>query len=203
MKRHAPAAARNSGPIVQVLAQELPGDGLVLEIASGTGQHAVFFARRFPALTWQPSDADPDALASVEAWRAEAGVGNLRRPITLDAMSSAWPVADADAIVCVNMVHIAPWAATLGLFAGAARILPAGAPLILYGPFIEADVPTTPSNVAFDQGLKERNAASGLRQVEAVDEVSVRHGMIRTARYELPANNIMLVYRPSARDTGA
>lgn len=195
MKRYAPAAARNSGAIAQVLAGELPEEGLVLEIASGTGEHSVFFARRFPALTWQSSDADPDALASVEAWRIDARVGNLRSPITLDASSPIWPLTHADAVVCVNMVHISPWEATLGLFAGAAQLLPTGAPLVLYGPYIEAGVPTAASNIAFDQSLRERNARWGLRTTEAVDEVASRHGFIRTARHAMPANNLTLVYR--------
>lgn len=195
MKRHAPAAARNSGPIAEVFAEELPETGLVLEIASGTGEHAIFFARHFTNLTWQPSDANLDALASVEAWRVEAGRDNLLSPLTLDAASPTWPVTHADAMVCVNMVHIAPWGATLGLFAGAAKLLAAGAPLILYGPFIEAGVHTTPSNIAFDRDLRKRDATWGLRQAEMVDEVACQRGFARTARHAMPANNIILVYR--------
>lgn len=195
MKRYAPATARNSGPITEVLAKELPEEGLVLEIASGTGEHAVFFAQHFAGLTWQPSDANPDALASVEAWRIEAGRDNLLSPLALDAASPFWPIDHADAVVCVNMVHIAPWAATVGLFAGAAKLLAAGATLILYGPFIEASVDTAPSNIAFDRDLRERDAAWGLRQAEMVDEVARQRGFARTARHEMPANNIILVYR--------
>jgi hypothetical protein len=203
MKRYAPAAERNSGPIAQVLARELPDKGLVVEVASGTGEHAVFFARQFPALTWQPSDTDLDALASVEAWRLEAGMSNLLSPCKLDAAAPTWPVAHADAIVCVNMTHIAPWTATLGLCAGAGKLLAAGAPLILYGPFIEANAPTAPSNIVFDQNLRERNAAWGLRRAEAVDEVAEQHGLVRTARHGLPANNIMLIYRQTSQNTGS
>lgn len=195
MKRHAPAAARNSGPIAQVLAQELPARGLVLEIASGTGEHAVFFARRFPNLRWQPSDADPEALASITAWRDEGGADNLLVPLTLDAQGIDWPVERADAIVCINMVHISPWAATAGLFAGAARLLADGAPLILYGPYLEAGVETAATNLEFDASLRSRHPEWGLRTVAAVNELAQRNGFARTARHTLPANNIILVYR--------
>ena len=198
MKRYAPAAARNSVPTAEMLAQELPGEGLVLEVASGSGEHAVFFARRFPALAWQPSDADPEALTSVEAWRIEVGLANLLSPLALDAASPNWPISHANAIVCVNMVHIAPWAATLGLFAGAGKLLPVSAPLILYGPFFEDDVLTTSSNSAFDQSLRERDTAWGLRRAEAMNGVAREAGFARTARYALPANNIVLVYRRTA-----
>ncbi|MEC7623876.1 MAG: DUF938 domain-containing protein, partial [Pseudomonadota bacterium] len=163
MKRHAPATARNSEPLAEVLAEELPDRGLVLEVASGSGEHAVFLARRFPALGWQPSDVDPEALASVDAWADEGGCANLRPAITLDAAQANWPIAAADAVLCVNMVHISPWSAAVGLFAGAGRILTSGAPLVLYGPFIEPGRETAPSNLAFDQSLKQRNSEWGLR----------------------------------------
>lgn len=195
MKRHAPATARNSEPIAQVLAQELPDRGLVLEIASGTGEHAVFFAGRFPALDWQPSDPDPAALASVAAWREEAAIANLRPPIQIDASAGSWPVEQADAMLCVNMIHISPWAATEGLFAGAARLLAPGAPLITYGPYLEAGVATAPSNMAFDDSLKARDPQWGLRDVAKVDALAESKGFARTARYIMPANNLTLVYR--------
>lgn len=195
MKRHAPATARNSEPIAQVLAQELPERGLVLEIASGTGEHAVFFAGRFPALDWQPSDPDPAALASVAAWREEAAIANLRPPIQIDASAGSWPVEQADAMLCVNMIHISPWAATEGLFAGAARLLAPGAPLITYGPYLEAGVATAPSNMAFDDSLKARDPQWGLRDLAKVDALAANKGLARTARYIMPANNLTLVYR--------
>ena len=195
MKRHAPATARNSGPLAGVLAQELPESGLVLEIASGSGEHAVFMARRFPALQWQPSDVETDALASVDAWAAESGLTNLRPAIALDASSRDWPIDAADALLCVNMVHISPWSASEGLFAGAGRILATGSPLILYGPFIEQQVETAPSNLAFDESLRMRNTEWGLREVTALDRLASSHGLERTARYEMPANNLTLVYR--------
>ncbi|MEC8715005.1 MAG: DUF938 domain-containing protein [Pseudomonadota bacterium] len=195
MKRHAPATARNSEPLAEVLAEELPDRGLVLEVASGSGEHAVFLARRFPALDWQPSDVDPEALASVDAWAAEAAVANLRPAITLDAAQANWPIAAADAVLCVNMVHISPWSAAVGLFAGAGRILTSGAPLVLYGPFIEPGRETAPSNLAFDQSLKQRNSEWGLRNTADLDALAADHGLRRTARHAMPANNLVLVYR--------
>ncbi len=195
MKRHAPATARNSEPLAEVLAGELPNEGLVLEIASGTGEHAVFMARRFPALDWQPSDCATDALHSVDAWAQEAGLANLRPAIALDAAAGEWPVESADAVLCVNMVHISPWQATVGLFEGAGRVLASGAPLILYGPFLEADVDPAPSNLAFDESLKTRDPAWGLRQVGELDGLARANRLSRAARHIMPANNLVLVYR--------
>ena len=197
MKQHAPATLRNREPIAEVLARELPASGTVLEVAAGTGEHAVFFAGEFPALHWQPTDPSAEALASITAYREDYVGGNLYAPLLLDAaMPDSWPLAAADAMVCINMVHISPWEATLGLFAGAARVLgPSKGPLILYGPYIEAGVVTAPSNLDFDASLKARNPLWGLRDAEALDALASQHGMKRTARHALPANNIMLVYR--------
>lgn len=196
-KQHAPAAIRNREPIAEVLARELPGSGTVLEIAAGTGEHAVFFAEAFPALTWQPTDPSAEALASIAAYREDYACSNLAAPILLDAaLPETWPVAQAAAILCINMVHISPWEATLGLFRGSARLLGSGGgPLILYGPYIEQGVQTAPSNLEFDASLKARNPTWGLREAEALDALAATHGMRRTARYTLPANNIMLIYR--------
>lgn len=196
-KRHAPATERNREPIAEVLARELPSSGRVLEIASGTGEHAVFFAARFPALEWQPSDPDPDALASIAAYRAEFAGDNLAEPVLLDAATpESWPGYAADAIVCINMVHISPWQATQGLFAGAARILSGkDLPLILYGPYFEQGVETAPSNLAFDASLQARDPRWGIRNAEDLDRLADAHGFSRSARYALPANNIVLVYR--------
>jgi SAM-dependent methyltransferase len=196
-KQHAPATLRNRDAIAEVLARELPAQGSVLEIAAGTGEHAAFFAERFPALEWQPSDPSAEALASIAAYRADYPGGNLAEPVLLDAAApDGWPVAAADAIVCINMVHISPWEATLGLFAGAARLLGRhGGPLLLYGPYIEQGVETAPSNLEFDASLKARNPLWGLREAEALDRLAAAHGMARAARYAMPANNIMLVYR--------
>ncbi len=197
MKQHAPATLRNREPIAEVLARELPAGGTVLEIAAGTGEHAVFFAEAFPALHWQPSDPSPEALASIAAYRADYSGSNLAAPLLLDAsMPETWPVTEADAIVCINMVHISPWEATIGLFAGAARLLAAsGGPLILYGPYLEADVETAPSNLDFDASLKARDSRWGLRNTAEIDRLAARYALADRARYALPANNIMLVYR--------
>ncbi len=196
-RRHAPATLRNRDAIAAVLAEELPASGVVLEIASGSGEHAVHFARRFPALTWQPSDPDPLARGSIAAWTADEDVPNVAPPLLIDAAAGDWPVERADAIFCANMIHISPWEATLGLFAGAGRLLGAGAPLVLYGPFLEAGVETAPSNRAFDTQLRAMDPRFGIREVERLDGLAARHGLARTARHAMPANNLMLVYRVS------
>jgi hypothetical protein len=203
VKQHAPATLRNREPIAEVLARELPASGTVLEIAAGTGEHAVFFAATFPALHWQPTDPSPEALASITAYREEYPGGNLAAPLLLDAAApESWLVAEISAILCINMVHISPWEATLGLFRGAGGLMGgrgSRGPLILYGPYIEQGVETAPSNLEFDASLKARNPLWGLREAEALDAVAARHGMARSARYALPANNIMLVYRSISR----
>lgn len=195
MKRRAPAAARNSAPIAEVLEEVLPRTGTVLEVASGSGEHALFFARRFPHLQWQPSDQEPGALASIAAWREEEGPDNLLPPVALDASAARWPVAPADAVVCINMIHISPWAAAEGLFAGAAALLPPGAPLILYGPFLEAGIDTAESNLAFDASLRARDPRWGLRDRAAVDALGQANGFTLAARRAMSANNLTLVYR--------
>ena len=195
MKRHAPATGRNREPIAAVLTEELQAAGLVLEVASGTGEHAVHFARTFPHLSWQPSDPDSAARDSITTWLEDEGLGNLLAPLDLDAANAFWPIERADAVLCINMAHISPLAATEGLLAGAARLLAPGAPLILYGPWLEADVETAPSNLAFDADLKARCSEWGLRQVEWFDGVAGAAGFRRTRRVVMPANNLTLVYR--------
>jgi hypothetical protein len=196
LKREAPAAARNSDPIAAVLRDVLPGRGTILEVASGTGEHAVHFARAFPGLLWQPTDRDDDALASIAAWRKEAARPNLLDPLLLDASEEEWPSVRADAILCINMVHISPWSATEGLIRGAAQLLRTpGAPLILYGPYRRAEVPTAPSNEAFDASLKSRNPDWGLRDVAHVQREAEANGFFFDRLAELPANNIALVFR--------
>jgi hypothetical protein len=195
MKRFAPATERNRAPIAAVLREVLPDRGLLLEIASGTGEHAACLSPLFPRLRWQPSDPDPGALASIRAWREEAGAPNLLEPLHLDASAEDWPVEAADAILCVNMVHISPWAATEGLMRGAGRLLPASAPLILYGPYRRSGVPTAPSNEAFDESLNSRNPDWGLRELEAVEAEAARHGLRLERVVEMPANNLSLVFR--------
>jgi hypothetical protein len=199
VKQSAPAALRNRGPIAAVLAQELPAKGTVLEVASGSGEHAVFFAKRFAGLNWLPSDPSADALASIAAYRADYPGTNLSAPLLLDAAApERWPVTAADAILCINMVHISPWEATQGLFRGAARLLGRlGGPLLFYGPFIEQDVITTPSNLAFDESLRARDPRWGLRDAAEMDRLAAHHGLVRSARHAMPANNLVLVYRPA------
>jgi SAM-dependent methyltransferase len=195
VKRYAPATERNREPIAAVLRDVLPAGGIVLEVASGTGEHAAYFAGLFPHLLWQPSDPDPEALASICAWRAEAGLDNLLEPLLLDAAADQWPAARADALLCVNMVHISPWAATLGLLRGAGRLLPAGAPLILYGPYRRADVPTAPSNEAFDRSLRARNPEWGVRRLEDVAAAAEGAGLALEQVAEMPANNVTALFR--------
>jgi hypothetical protein len=197
VKRHAPATERNRDAIAAVLREVLPEQGLLLEVAAGTGEHAAYMAPLFPGLRWQPSDPDPEAVTSIEAWQADAGADNLLPPVFLDAASDTWPVDAVDAILCINMVHISPWSATQGLMRGAGRLLPAGAPLILYGPYRRADVPTAPSNEGFDASLKARNPAWGLRDLEAVQEDAARQGLRFERLYDMPANNLTLVFRKS------
>jgi hypothetical protein len=198
IKQHAPATLRNREAIAEVLARELPATGTVLEIAAGTGEHAVFFAGLFAGLRWLPSDPAPEALASIAAWRAEFTGANLSAPVMLDAAEpDSWPVAEAAAILCINMVHISPWEATQGLFRGAARLLGKGrgGPLIVYGPFLEDGVETAASNLAFDESLKARNGQWGLRRAEDLDSLAAAHGFALTARHAMPANNLSLVFR--------
>ncbi|MEO0870806.1 MAG: DUF938 domain-containing protein, partial [Pseudomonadota bacterium] len=160
------------------------------------GEHAVFFAQNLPNLDWQASDPAPDALESISAYRSEAGLPNLKAPLELDASAANWPISEAAAIVCINMVHISPWMATQGLFAGAAQVLGNGqAPLILYGPYFEQGVEPAPSNLQFDQSLRSRNPGWGIRRVEEMDSLANQHGFSRSARYEMPVNNLVLIYR--------
>lgn len=194
-KRHAPATLRNRDAIAAVLTEWLPASGTVLEVASGSGEHVVHFAAAFPALDWQPSDPDPAGRVSIAAWCAEAALANIAPPLALDAAAADWPLDRADAILCINMIHISPWAATLGLLAGAARLLAPGAPLILYGPYIEPDVPTTDSNLAFDASLCARDPAWGLRQLDDIKAVAAAAGLRFAERLAMPANNLMLLFR--------
>ena len=194
-KRHAPATLRNRDAIVAVLRDWLPATGSVLEVASGSGEHAVHFAAAFPDLDWQPTDPDPAGLTSIAAYRVDAGLANIAPPIALDAASDVWPLDRADAILCINMVHISPWEATTGLLAGAVRLLARGAPLILYGPYFEPDAPTAESNLAFDASLRSRNPAWGLRDTDAVKAAAFDAGLAFAERRAMPANNLMLLFR--------
>lgn len=194
----APAVARNRDPILAVLRRVLPAHGTVLEIASGTGEHAACFAGHFPHLIWQPSDIDPRALASIAAHRAAAALPNLREPVALDVTAASWTVTEADAVVCINMIHIAPWAAAVGLLAGAKRLLAPGSTLYLYGPFKEDGRHTAPSNAAFDASLRAQDPAWGVRDTGDVCALARGNGFDFVERVAMPANNLSLVFRRRA-----
>ena len=201
-RRSAPAALRNRDAIAAVLREHLPKTGLMLEIASGTGEHVVHFAQAFPHLSWQPSDIDPDALASIQAWRTEmmeaGAASNLLPPIHLDMLSEISPEIRPAAVVCINMMHISPPEATEGLLRLAGALLPVDTPLVLYGPYFRPGIEPQPSNLAFDQSLRNRNATWGIRHLDWVDSRARAHQLHRTAMIEMPANNLALVYRREA-----
>ena len=198
-RRYAPAAARNRDPIRDVLRRWLPDRGLVLEIASGTGEHVVHFAQSCaPSLVFQPTDLDPDARTSIDAWVLALGLQNVRPAVALDAASADWPVAYADAIVCINMIHISPWQATIGLCRGAARILSPGGLLYLYGPFRRDGRHTSPGNARFDADLGRQNPEWGVRDLEAVTARAVGAGFAPPEIESMPANNLSLLFRRSA-----
>jgi SAM-dependent methyltransferase len=192
-RRTAAAAERNKAPILDVLRRVLPRRGLVLEIASGTGQHVAHFARALPALEWQPSDPDPDNRASIRAWTD--GLGNVRAPLDLDVLGRPWPVACADAVLCINMIHVAPWAAAKALVAGAGEVLGAGGVLFLYGPYRRSGRLTAPSNEAFDASLRASDPEWGVRDLEAVVEIAGMAGFGLEEVEDMPANNLGVVLR--------
>jgi hypothetical protein len=192
---HAPSVPRNRDPILDVLREILPAKGLVLEIASGSGEHAAHFASAFPGLTFQPSDPDPAARASIDAWTAATGLNNVKPAVALDAARAPWPLSWADAILCINMIHISPWAATEGLFYQAYEILQPGAPLFIYGPFLREGVETAESNVAFDAWLRQQNPEWGLRDLAAVTAVARENEFSSPQIVEMPANNLSLIFR--------
>jgi hypothetical protein len=194
-RQHAPATVRNRDFILDVLRDVLPPKGVILEIASGSGEHVVHFARNLPALVFQPSDPDPDALLSIAAWVNATGVTNVRAPLALDASQSLLPIASADVIVCINMVHISPWNATLGLIRGAAAILPPASPFYLYGPYKREGFATATSNQAFDRSLRARNPTWGLRDLEVVAAMAQSVGFSAPVITEMPANNLSVVFR--------
>jgi len=196
-RRFAPATERNREPIREVLARELPATGCVLEIASGTGEHASHFARHFPALLFQPSDPDAASRASIEAWRQHEALPNLAPPLAIDVIHASWwrGLDPVDAILCINMIHIAPWRAAEGLVEGAAALLRADAPLILYGPYRREGQHTADSNAAFDANLRRRDAAWGVRDLEDVEALAASHGFLQDEVVGMPANNLTLVWR--------
>lgn len=193
---YVPAAARNRLPIYKVLRSHLPDRGLILEIASGSGEHVIFFAERSaPDLIFQPSDLNLDARGSIDAWARQLQLPNVRPAIAVDAASAVWPIDNADAVLCINMIHIAPWEATLGLMAGAARILPPEGMLYLYGPYCRDGRHTAPSNAAFDRDLRNRNPAWGVRNLETVASVAEAHGFAPPIVEDMPANNLSVIFR--------
>jgi SAM-dependent methyltransferase len=197
-RRHSPAAERNGPPILAALQRLLPARGLLLEIASGTGQHAAFLSAGLPGWQWQPSDVEPGALPSIAAWCA--GLPRVRPPLLLDVLDAAWPGVPAplDAIYCANMIHIAPWACTAGLLQGAARHLAPSGLLITYGPYLLDDEPTAPSNLAFDADLRARNPAWGIRRLADVAGLAASAGLQLRERLDMPANNKLLVWARAA-----
>lgn len=198
LRRYAPAVQRNLDPILSVLPRLLPAEGLVLEVASGTGEHAVAFAQRFPALTIQPTDPDPESRESIQAWREHAPQPNLLAPLFLDASAWDWPVRAARFVICINMIHISPWESCLGLLRGAARVLPQGGGLYLYGPFRRGGLHTAPSNEDFDQRLRAQNPTWGVRDLDEVQRAAAAHDLRLAEEIAMPANNLSLLFRKEA-----
>jgi SAM-dependent methyltransferase len=198
-----PAADRNKQPILDMLRRVLPATGRALEIATGTGQHVAFFAAAMPGWTWQPTDADADALPLTAAYLREETRTNVREPLWLDVLAAQWPASGAeftepfDAIYCANMLHIAPWATCAALMRGSTRHLAPGGVLITYGPYLEGDVPTSPGNLAFDESLRARHPAWGIRRLEEVAKEARRAGLSLRERHAMPANNLLLVWHQS------
>jgi len=196
----APSAERNKQPILEVLTRVLPASGLVLEIGSGTGQHVAHFARALPKLTFQPSEMNAAMHTSIAAWIRHEKLSNVRGPIAFDVSLTPWPVRAADAMACINVIHISPWEATLGLMRGAGQILPPGGVLVTYGPYRRGGAHTAPSNEAFDASLKARDPSWGVRDLEEVAAVAEASGMILEETVQMPANNFMLVFRKAVAE---
>lgn len=193
MRLHSPACERNRDPILEVLRRVFPAEGLILEIASGTGMHAVHFGRGLPQVRWQPTDREEEHRASITAWIEDEGVRNVLPPLHLDVLE-AWPVGSADAIFNANMIHISPWECTEALFFGGADVLRPGSPLLTYGPYRFADQPFAPSNARFDESLRARNPSWGIRDAEAIESVADRAGFELKEKIEMPANNHCLLF---------
>lgn len=206
---HSPAAERNKQPILDVLREVLPAQGTALEIASGTGQHVCWFAASMPAWTWQPTDADANALPEIAARASQAGLANVRPPLSLDVTAPHWPAQGPafafpfDAVYCANMLHISPWATCAGLMQGSARHLAPDGLLVTYGPYLDDHVPTAPSNLAFDRSLRARHPEWGIRRLEDVAREAQRAGLALRERREMPANNLLLVFGREGMDAGA
>ena len=188
-----PSSERNKQPIVEVLRRVLPSSGTVLEIASGSGQHAVFFSENLPGITWLPTDIDEERMASIRAWRDESSCSNLLGPRRLDVLDDDWDIGTVDVVFSSNMIHITPWECCLGLLAGARRHLAPGGLLVFYGPFRIGGEHTAPSNVAFDENLRGRDPSWGVRDLDAICDAA--DGLVLEERIEMPANNQILVFR--------
>jgi SAM-dependent methyltransferase len=189
------SAERNKDPILAVLARVLPSRGVVLEIASGTGQHVLHFAKALPGLVWQPSDPDPELRESIARRVKEQQLANVSRPIDLDVTRLPWPLQTADAVVCINMIHVAPWSATLALLEGARALLPTQHVLYLYGPYRRSGQHTSKSNGQFDSDLRAHDPEWGLRDLEAVSEAAASSGFVLAEVVEMPANNFSLILK--------
>ena len=192
---HSPATDRNKQPILDVLREILPPDGQVLEIASGTGQHVMYFADALPKLVWQPTDPDEPSRATIQARVRAAGLTNVRDPVDLDVRDAPWPVKLSDAVLCINMIHISPWAATEALFSNARSILSSAGILYLYGPYCQKGRDTTASNKAFDASLRSRNSEWGIRSLEQVVHFAETQGFVLEKTKDMPANNLSVVFR--------
>ncbi len=201
MRLRYPAVARNREPILAVMRDRLPAEGLVLEVASGSGEHAVSFGAALPHLRWQPSDPDPDARQSIAAWVEHEALPNVEPPVPLDASTWPWPVAHADAMLCINMIHISPWEATQGLLHGAGRVLSEGGPLMLYGPFI-VDGQTASSNLAFDRSLRSSDPRWGVRELRELEREAAGQGLVLSETVSMPANNLVVVLRRQGPRSG-
>lgn len=197
VRETAPSPERNKQPILNVLTRALPSRGLVLEIGSGTGQHVAHFAKALPALTFQPSEMDVGRHTSIEAWVAAGNLSNVKLPLAIDVTKRPWPVSAADAVVCINVIHISPWETTLALMAGAGMILPSGGVLVTYGPYMRGGAHTSQSNAAFDASLRARNPLWGLRDIDRVAEVAVTEDLVLEEVVPMPTNNFTLVWRKS------
>ena len=195
VRREHPAATRNQAPILEVLRAVFPTEGLVLEVASGTGQHAAFFTEHLPGLTWQTTEFDPDTFASIEGWRQATRPDRIRSPVQLDATAEDWAVTEADAMLCVNMLQVSPWTAALGLLSGAARTLRPGAPLVIYSPMSRGGVHISVGNRDFDASLKARNPLLGVRDADQLIAAAADRGLVHEQTIDMPANNTVLVFR--------
>jgi hypothetical protein len=193
--RDHPSGERNKQPILDVLVRVLPPDGTVLEIASGTGQHVVHFARALPKLVWQPTETDAECREAIRARLRATQLANVREPLALDVCDDSWPLVAADAIVCINMIHVAPWSATVGLVKHAGQLLVAGKPLILYGPYKRGGRHTAPSNEVFDASLRARDPTWGIRDLDDMTTLAKRHGFGQPDAIAMPANNLTVVFR--------